>query len=117
MVQLIPIENSEEIDPEFKQIYTEAFPPEERRDWQQLIDLLPNSKFKIYKISFQNRFIGIISIWKLAGFNFIEHFAIRDSTGKREVKMLLMSYPEKIHKNEFEKIKTQIHQVVSQYWK
>ncbi|HZL08392.1 MAG TPA: GNAT family N-acetyltransferase [Prolixibacteraceae bacterium] len=79
MIQLLPITNSAELNVDFKQIYEEAFPPDERREWQQLTELLTNSIFTLNEIYFQHQFIGFISIWNLNEFSFIEHFAIRDT--------------------------------------
>ncbi|MFY9150556.1 MAG: GNAT family N-acetyltransferase [Prolixibacteraceae bacterium] len=170
-IQLSPVITPEELNPGFRQLYTEAFPPDERRDWQQLIELLNNPLFTIFQVYFQNEFAGFISIWKLTGFNFIEHFAIQESErdkglgskvlipllqkeqapfileteeplsensrrrirfyeklnfrinffeyhqppysdGKNAVKMLLMSYPEKIQEINSCEITDQIHRTV-----
>lgn len=79
MIELIPVTNSSELSTEFKQIYEEAFPQDERREWQQLIELLKIPQFCLNEIFHQQKFIGFYSIWNLSGFNFIEHFAIRDT--------------------------------------
>lgn len=171
MIHLSPVIHPDELNPDFKRLYTEAFPPDERREWQQLVELAEHPKFTIFQIFFQNKFVGFISKWNLSGFSFIEHFAIRASvrgkglgsqvicqliknesnpfileaeepltnearrrirfyeklrfkvnsfdyyqppysTGKKAVKMLLMSYPEDIPKTESVKIIDQIHRMV-----
>lgn len=174
MIHLIPAIKPNELDPDFKLIYSDSFPPDERRDWQQLLDLIKNPLFSLNQIYIPNQFIGFITSWKLSGFIFIEHFAIHQkqrgkgfgsevinqilqlestpaileteepnsdearrrirfyeglnfkvnsgeyyqppySIGKNTVKMLLMSFPDELHKIEFDQIKTQIYQVVYQH--
>lgn len=83
MIHQIPLLNSLEIDDDLKQIYFDSFPPEERRDWPQLIELLNNPLYNLLQIYSLNQFVGFISIWKLSGFYFIEHFAIRESERKK----------------------------------
>jgi ribosomal protein S18 acetylase RimI-like enzyme len=156
---------------DLQQIYEKSFPDDERREWNQLIDILDDNRFTINGIYFQQQLIGIITFWNLDGFRFIEHFAIRNteqgkgygtqvikkltaeilvpvileveepftdvakkriafyerlnfriseqeyyqppySVGKNRVKMLLMSYPEKLDPNKFTTIKNKIYQTV-----
>ena len=171
MIQLIPVQNPEEIEPAYKPLYTEAFPPDERRNWQQLLKLISHPEHLIYQIYSEKQFVGFVTIWHFSGFKYIEHFAIHQaernkglgsevirqilqheskpvileteepsngearkrirfyerlgfqlnsgiyyqppySDDKKAVKMLLMSYPQKLQQPEFEKIKNQIHQKV-----
>lgn len=77
MLQLTPVQTPEEFETGFRKLYTEAFPPDERRDWQQLVGLLNHPQYNLFQIYFQDKFIGFISKWKLSEFNFIEHFAIQ----------------------------------------
>lgn len=155
---------------DLQQIYEESFPANERREWNQLIDLLKNDLFTFNGIYHQQQLIGLITFWDLNGFCFIEHFAIRNteqgkgygtqviklleqndnilileveepfteiakkrisfyarlnfsvneasyfqpaySIEKNSVKLLLMSYPQKINFPDFENIKIQIHDQV-----
>jgi ribosomal protein S18 acetylase RimI-like enzyme len=171
MIQLITVSNSIELNDDIEQIYLNSFPSDERKEWQELKDLLNHPNFSLNKIVQGGKSIGLITFWDLPDFVFIEHFAIHEShrgkgtgvsvikiiteekpikivveveepttvsnrrriafyerlgftlnedvyyqppysTDKNEVKMLLMSYPEKIKTNNFEEIKTQIHQLV-----
>jgi len=173
MIQLVPISNLKELNADFRQIYEEAFPPDERRNWHQLAELLTNPIFSLNGIYQEQQLIGILLIWNLDDFSFIEHFAIRDSMRgngfgsqviqqlimqisnpvileveepftsdalkritfykrlnfslfdgeyyqppysdeKNKVKMLLMSYPEKIEPEVFPWIKKRIYQTVYQ---
>lgn len=174
MIQLIPITHSTVLNIDFKQIYEEAFPMDERREWNQLSELLANPQFSFNGIYDEQKLIGLISVWNLNKFSFIEHFAIRGSErgkgfgsqvlqlirsrisnpvileveepfndtsrkriafyecqnflvsdceyyqppysiGKSKVKMLLMSFPERIKPKDFINIKSQIYQSVYQY--
>ncbi|HEX7584527.1 MAG TPA: GNAT family N-acetyltransferase [Prolixibacteraceae bacterium] len=79
MVELITLTNPDELNIEFRRIYEEAFPPEERRDWSQIVELLINPQFCFNGIYFQQKIVGFYTIWNLGEFNFMEHFAILDS--------------------------------------
>jgi len=76
MIQLHSVNNFENLNFDFKPTYESSFPPEERREWDQLPDLICNTKFKLYEIFLREKFIGFISVWDLEEFSFIEHFAI-----------------------------------------
>ena len=79
MIELIPIKYSTELNLDSRQIYEAVFPPDERRDWTQLIDLLQNEQFVLNEIYFGKPLVGLISFWTLTNFIFIEHFVIRNS--------------------------------------
>lgn len=175
MLQLIPVKHSADLNSDFRLIYEEGFPPDERREWNQLKDLLASSDFCLNRIYHQQKLIGLLSVWNLNSFSFIEHFTIRKtergkgfgteaiqqilarvkspvilevegpltdsarkriafyehlkfsvstgvyyqppySVGKKEVKMVLMSFPEQIQPNDFNKIKSEIHQSVYSWY-
>lgn len=168
VIQLVCVSESSELTNGFRTIYEDAFPPDERREWKQINDLLGNRDFSLMGIYHHQTLIGIVSIWDLPEFRFLEHFAICDSErgkgfgtkviqqivaqgstpvileveipntetalnrikfyerlnftvcedeyfqppysiDKSEVKMLLMSYPEPILKDNFQLIKNKIH--------
>jgi ribosomal protein S18 acetylase RimI-like enzyme len=93
-IKLIEIVDSNRITKDFELIYEEAFPPDERREWSQLIDLLNNPDFSFIGIYFQQQIIGFMMIWNLHEFSFIEHFAIRESErgkgiGKQAIEKIL----------------------------
>lgn len=174
MIQLLPVTSPDKLNADFKQIYEASFPEDERREWNQLLELLENTQFSLNEIYHQQKFLGFISGWNLTEFSFIEHFAIRDaeqgkgfgtqalnqilsmesmpvileveepfsekaikrisfyeqlnfvinkasyfqppySTGKTNIKMLLMSYPIEINPEDFERIKDRIHDRVYGY--
>lgn len=62
----------------FKEIYLEAFPPEERRPWGALEILLASGGgiFHPFAIMNGDEMIGLITVWQLEEMNYIEHFAI-----------------------------------------
>lgn len=70
---------------EVKKIYTEAFPPEERRPWHEVLTLLDKmgGPFAINLISLDGRVVGFISSWNLDDFVYIEHFAMKPSLRNR----------------------------------
>ena len=78
-IELIQVTNSLELSHELRIIYEEAFPLEERRDWAQFTELLNNPNFFLKAIYHQKNLVGILMIWNLHEFRFIEHFAIRDA--------------------------------------
>jgi len=79
MIQLLSVTNPDKLNFEFRQIYESSFPEDERRDWNQLLDLLHNKQFNLYEIYILEKFIGFISVWYMMEFSFIEHFAITDT--------------------------------------
>lgn len=174
MIQLLLVTNPETINVDFKSTYESLFPPDERREWGQLLGLVGHPPFKLFEISAHGKFIGFISVWNLSDFSFIEHFGIRTSEQgkgygaqalrqvlsispkpvvleveepltetaqrriafykrlnfsvnsgsyfqppysieKSSIKMLIMSYPNKIETFGFEKIKAHIHDRVYGY--
>lgn len=173
MIKLIPVTNSLDLTEDLKQIYFDSFPPDERRDWQKMKELLQHSGFILNKVLENQELVGLITVWNIPNFVFIEHLAILESKrGKgigsqalkqvieenlkpiiveveepvtddarrriafyesadfsvcdgiyyqppyspdqKKVKMLLMSFPEKILPPEFEAIKMQIYREVYQ---
>jgi len=62
--------------PEIMEMYEEAFPSDERRDWEQFSQVLEHRSFRLEAIYCVSELVGMISLWDLADFCFIEHFAI-----------------------------------------
>ena len=71
MIQLLWVTNPEKLNIDFKHTYESSFPPDERREWDHLLDLLGNTQFKLYEIYLQSKYVGFISVWDLAEFSFI----------------------------------------------
>lgn len=173
MIKLIQVSNFQESSDDLNQIYIDSFPSDERREWHKLSKLIHHPHFCLYQVVENQELIGLISIWNLPYFTFIEHFAIRESDQgkgigtqilrqvieqksitvivevekptnestrrritfyerlgfsvckntyyqppyspeKRKVKMLLMSFPDKMTRLEFIEIKKQLYQEVYQ---
>lgn len=79
MIQLLQVTNPDKLNVDFRQIYEASFPEDERRGWDKLLELPGHSHFSLNEIYLQQKFLGFISVWDLAEFKFIEHFAIRDT--------------------------------------
>lgn len=85
----------------FKEIYFGAFPPEERRPWEQIERFLTcgHERFRAYAImDNDNTLTGFITMWQLPGMNYIEHFAIAPSrrgngTGENALRALMKAIP------------------------
>lgn len=59
-----------------RQIYTEAFPPEERREWSVIEELLASEPdFTMTTVHDADRLVGFITGWDMGGYIYLEHFA------------------------------------------
>lgn len=59
-----------------RQLYLEAFPPEERRPWDKFRELLDSEPaFEVHVVTADDAFAGFISIWFLNYVCYGEHFA------------------------------------------
>jgi len=171
MIKLIKVSNLRELNVDLKAIYIESFHSDERREWQELTELLHKPHFNLNQVFEDQKLIGLITSWNLLNFTFIEHFAIQKSdqgngvgsqvikqmidtkstkvvleveeptddltrrriifyerlgfsiceciyyqppysNDKSKVKMLLMSFPDKIMPWEFDEIKTQLYREI-----
>lgn len=57
--------------------YTESFPEVERRDFSLLRGLVKDeSRFVVYALSREDRYVGFITGWRFDGYTYVEHFAI-----------------------------------------
>ncbi len=79
MIKLLPVSDSMELNDDLKQIYEDSFPSDERREWLEISELIQHPKFIIYRIYNNEELIGLITVWNLNHFIFIEHFAIRQN--------------------------------------
>ncbi|GAA4425222.1 GNAT family N-acetyltransferase [Pontibacter saemangeumensis] len=59
-----------------QQLYEEAFPVYERRDYAQLLQLLDQPAMFFYAAMQDKLFVGFYIYWQLQGFCFLEHIAI-----------------------------------------
>lgn len=63
-------------------LYLDAFPPEERRPWEQLSVLIDDLSglFMMYvATTADGSFAGFITLWHLPGADYVEHFAVDPS--------------------------------------
>lgn len=58
------------------QIYTEAFPECERRNFKQQQEVLKNPNYQVKPVYKDNALVGFYAYWNLDSFIFLEHFAI-----------------------------------------
>jgi len=171
MIRVIPVSKWGKSNNDLQQIYNDSFPIDERREWKEIKKLIDHPNFILNQVFDEQKSIGLITLWHLLDFTFIEHFAIKESfqgngigtqvithlingkstkiilevdeptteltkrritfyerlgfsvceniyyqppysSGQNEVKMLLMSYPDKINSSEFNEIKTQLYKEV-----
>ncbi len=114
MIQLIPVSNSMGLNDDLKRIYINSFPPDERRDWQEMKELLHHSNFSLEPAN--DAALRRIAFYERLGFSVCEGIYCQPpySADKNEVKMLLMSFPERILTLELTEIKTQIYREVYQ---
>lgn len=62
-----------------QELYVDSFPPEERRPTEAIIPS-DSPEFAFYAIKEDSgSLLGLISLWRFAGFNYVEHFAINTS--------------------------------------
>ena len=101
MIKIIPVSNLRELNEDLQQIYIGSFPYEERREWNEMKELLHHPHFTLNEIMDDQELIGLISIWNLSDFIFMEHFAIAESfrgkgIGSKVVKQILEAKPTRI---------------------
>lgn len=78
MIKLIPVRGEHELNADVREMYESAFPDDERREWVQLFTLITNPAYRFNLIFDEQILIGLISVWNLNEFIFIEHFTIRN---------------------------------------
>ena len=78
MIRISPVRADNDSALDFiEHIYTESFPPDERRDFDEVVRLLrENDDFAIALLSDEEHPIGFISYWSWSDFTYMEHFAI-----------------------------------------
>ncbi len=54
-----------------------SFPKSELRNEVTARAVLSDPRYRLYRITERGEFLGFITVWKLSGFAFIEHFAMR----------------------------------------
>jgi N-acetylglutamate synthase-like GNAT family acetyltransferase len=59
-------------------IYQNSFPKNERRETLQQSALLYNDSYNFFSIEENKKIIGLIAVWNLGNYLFVEHFAVRE---------------------------------------
>lgn len=75
-MQLIPLHTAHLLYADAERLMTEAFPPEERRPadrQREMTDRNPN--FHAHAVTLDGRFAGLLNLWMLDGFDYVEHLA------------------------------------------
>lgn len=80
-IELLQYRNYPQFIYEIKELYISSFPPQERRLWEDIEQLLSQhgSPFNLLVIVSNGVFAGFISWWNLNKFYYIEHFAVIES--------------------------------------
>lgn len=76
MIKFLEIKDNLQYKDFAKKLYDEAFPIEERWDFDAILENKENKKYNFYSLLDGDVPIGIIIIWDLEYFNFIEYLAI-----------------------------------------
>lgn len=89
---------SPEIKAELETIYTEAFPPEERRAWSEILQNIRG--LRACAIELNSVAVGIITLWELGELGvFVEHFALAPTLrgqgiGGKVLNLIKHNYPQ-----------------------
>ncbi len=61
-----------------RKIYEQSFPPNERRTFEKVINLLADKRFYLFAVTFEDEVVGMLSKWDLNTFVYVEHFAVSE---------------------------------------
>ena len=79
--------------PELLSLYTEAFPPSERRNEGQLKKLIEESEEMYFNVVlFKKKAVGLFIYWDLNDFFFLEHLAISTSARNDKIGQQVLSW-------------------------
>ena len=86
VISLIPVTSPEfpGFD-EVKLLYYRAFQPDERREVSDLVAQLEKPDFKLLIIQMYEMPAGLIALWQLNNFMFIEHIAVTEQFRNRKI--------------------------------
>lgn len=78
--KLTSVVASAAIPAEMRRLYEISFPVEERRSWESLCRLLDDegSGYAVKVVEVAGGFAGFITVWRLDGVVYVEHFAIEE---------------------------------------
>lgn len=77
-IQFVKITSSADITLEIKELYHSAFPEKERRDWADICRRIDTGDpiFDFYVLQHNSEDCGFVTLWRLPGALYCEHFAI-----------------------------------------
>ncbi|RAU82706.1 GNAT family N-acetyltransferase [Pontibacter arcticus] len=78
--------------PALQNLYESAFPKYERRDFTDLLELLPNKAMHIYVAVLDDVFAGFCIFWHLDDFVFLEHLAVVEELRGRQIGQQLIKW-------------------------
>ncbi len=84
------LSRSAEQDVEF--ILTQSFPPEERRNMDEVRRLLCGERLEMLTLEEEGRILGILQVWNLEEMVFLEHFAIAPEMRGRGLGTKMLDY-------------------------
>jgi GNAT superfamily N-acetyltransferase len=65
--------------PFVRSLYETAFPPYERRNWEQLVSMLPLPNMQVIVAKQMDDYIGFAIYWQIENWYFLEHLAVHPS--------------------------------------
>ena len=66
-------------------LYLSAFEADERREFPQILTLIPQKDFKFYVIEDSSVPVAILALWSFETFDYIEHFAVASDKRNRAI--------------------------------
>ncbi len=83
--------------PAFLRLYNSAFPPEERRDYEDERHLdeyirMKGGKFHAFVAKDGDLFLGFLSYWVFEGYTYIEHFAVEPEHRGKNIGRLMLGH-------------------------
>lgn len=67
------------VAPDFmEQLYLDSFPPEERRQWSQILRMAADRRHPLHLmlVTFSGSPVGLLTWWDFGDFRYVEHFAV-----------------------------------------
>lgn len=99
MLQFTPLQTTDKDYSFVENLLHESFPEAERRDDVAQRDNVDNcAAFTCYLISDDELLVGLITVWKFAGFSYVEHLATSPSVrnkgyGRKIMEVLQQQFP------------------------
>ena len=77
-VRMKDIRDTKSLPGFMEQLYLNSFPPEERRDWSQILRMTSDRHHPLHLmlITFSDKPAGLLTWWNFGDFRYVEHFAV-----------------------------------------